>query len=468
MKVHSTQRLQERLERQADAIDRVMAGYGVAAWVLRADVLPRIIVHRLALRLGVKISAVEGLDREIALALGVESVRVAPRNGTLAIEVPRRDGQNVYLSKVLRRMAHMPGCAPVLGLDETGVPLVLSLASPDVAHVLIAGTTGAGKTILARTMILSLALGNGQRAVQVGLLDPKGRAYDRLQGLPHVLFYESDAARSLARVKWLVQEMLRRDEERRSEPRIILFIDELADLMMEMGTPLQDALTRLTQRGREAGIHIVACTQKPTAQLMGALAKANFPTRVVGKVPSADVAVACAGVPATKAEVLQGRGDFVVVCAQGMFRIQAALVPEREIGKMVSSCQLSVGSGPRERESLRSQPQGDARTGAHLELDERLLDVEKGSGSVGRREEAVTPEMVAAIQEYHDDHGAWPSARWVRREFRCGNDRARRAIDVAREGREGKRVEGKETDTGDGGTTAGERVSDSVPFRLMG
>lgn len=451
MTTDTTQRLKDILTRQANAIDRVLAGYGVAARVLGADVLPRIIVHRLGLRLGVKISAVEGVDREIALALGVESVRVASRNGRLAIEVPRRDGQNVYLSKVLRRMAHIPHCAPILGLDETGVPLVLSLASPDVAHVLIAGTTGAGKTVLARTMILSLAFGNGQRAVQIGLLDPKGRAYDRLQGLPHVLFYESDAVRSLARVRWLVEEMLRRDEGRRSEPRIVLFIDELADLIMEMGTPLQEALTRLTQRGREAGIHIVACTQKPTAQLMGALAKANFPTRIVGKVPSADVAVACAGVPATKAEVLQGRGDLVVVCAQGMFRIQAAYVPGREIEKMVGSYQLAVDGGKK-----------------HLDLDERLLEVEASGGSVGRREEAVTAEMVAAIQEHHDDHGAWPSARWVRRKFRCGNGKAKRAIDVAREGREGKAVERKGTDTGAMGMTAGKGVPDSVPFRLMG
>jgi len=404
--------LEATLNRQGDAIDRVLAGYGVAARVRGADVLPRLIAHKLVLRLGVKISAVEAVARELALALGVESVRVAPRNGTLAIEVPRADGKNVYLVPMLERLAKVPACSPLLGLDETGLPLVLSLPSPDVAHALIAGTTGAGKTVLARTMVLSLAARNEQRRLQVGLLDPKGRAYDPLRSLPHVLFYEADPERALGWMRWLLAEMLRRDQDRRHEPRIVLFIDELADLVMAAGTGLQEALTRLTQRGREAGIHIVACTQKPTAEVMGALAKANFPTRIVGKVPDAGVAATCAGVPGSGAEVLQGRGDFVVVSCAGVMRLQAAYAPGSEVARLVDKCVARNGQGN------------------HLLLDAMYLREQEAQ--VGRPEDPITLDMLAEVVAYEAVHGKPPSGRWIRKRFQCGNDRAQRAIEMAR------------------------------------
>ena len=404
---------------QADKIDWTLRSYGIAAMVQSVDVLPRFVAYRMSVQMGVRVSAVMAVERELAMALRVENVRVVQRDGTVVIEVPRSDLQTVHLYKLLPKVNVMSGgplraCAALLGLDDYGQPLMLALPSPDVAHVLIAGTTGAGKTVLARSMALSLAWYNARRSVQLGLLDPKGRAYGQIRGAGNTVFYETDPGRALGRMRWLVEQMLRRDQEQRCEPRLVLFIDELADLVMASGE-VREALTRLTQRGREAGIHVIACTQKPSAEIMGALAKANFPTRIVGKVPSADVAVACAGVAGTGAESLQGRGDFLLVWAGQVSRFQAAYASDSDISEMMNTKFAGVRV-------------------AEVPLEDRLVsrDLDQGAERVGRPADPVTAEMVEAVRSYVAEQGAEPSAKWVRQRFKCGNDRARRAIEAAR------------------------------------
>ncbi|MBM3189469.1 MAG: DNA translocase FtsK [Chloroflexi bacterium] len=205
---------------------------------------------------------------------------------------------------------------PIIGVDEEGVTLFLRLPSPNVGHVLICGTTGSGKTELARAMITSLAIHSRLAEAQLILIDPKRRGYTPFAGgqgyasLPHLLLpviHDEDEA--LGALAWLVEEMERRDEEGCSAPRLIVFIDELADLMLasqadpstSSGHRLEHVLTRLTQRGREAGIYIVACTQKPTAAVIGSLIKSNFPVRIVGSVPDASDAAVATGISGTGA-----------------------------------------------------------------------------------------------------------------------------------------------------------------------
>jgi S-DNA-T family DNA segregation ATPase FtsK/SpoIIIE len=155
----------------------------------------------------------------------------------------------------------------VLGLEQNGTPLLLRLPAPNVAHVLVVGTTGSGKTALARSLLVSLAMYNRQSQVQLVLLDPKGRGFGPLQRLPHTLgSVASTPAEATERLRWLVEEMERRDREGENRPALVVGIDELADLLMTGGAPVEALLTRLSQRGREAGIHLVACTQKPTAR----------------------------------------------------------------------------------------------------------------------------------------------------------------------------------------------------------
>jgi len=252
-------------------------------------------------------------------------------DGALNIEVPRSESAKVLLVELCHRLVETPPCSPLLGVDQGGTPLLLNLPSPDVAHALICGTTGSGKTALARSMALSLALYNPQRQLQLLLIDPKGRGFVPLAGLPHLLCPPLiRLPQVLERLIWLGAEMERRDRQGTSLPRLVVFIDELADLLMQGGKEMAAAVTRLSQRGREAGIHLVACTQKPTAAVLGSLTKANFPVRIVGSVTSPEEAKVAAGFAGTGAERLQGRGDFLLVAKGRTTRFCAAYVSAAE------------------------------------------------------------------------------------------------------------------------------------------
>jgi S-DNA-T family DNA segregation ATPase FtsK/SpoIIIE len=272
------------------------------------------------------------------------------------VEVPREDSRRVAFWPLCSRLRQIPRCSALLGLDEEGVPVLLRLPSADVAHVLIAGNTGSGKTVLARTMALSLAMHNRPREVQMVLVDPKRRGFGVLSGLPHLLtplvYQPRRAGEVLGR---LVEEMERRDLGTgegggRSTPRIVVFIDELADLIMSGGQGVERPLTRLAQRGREAGIHLVACTQRPTAAAIGGLVRSNFPVRVVGSVACAEDAKVAAGLPKTGAERLLGKGDFLVVARGEQLRVQGAYASTAEIGRVVLRLSREGGGqGDRER-----------------------------------------------------------------------------------------------------------------------
>jgi S-DNA-T family DNA segregation ATPase FtsK/SpoIIIE len=198
---------------------------------------------------------------------------------------------------------------------------------------LIAGQTGSGKTELLRTMLWSLALWNLERQLMYVLIDPKGgMALDAFAGLPHLALplarNENEAVRALRHV---VELMVQRSRRKESRPAVVMVIDELADLCQMGGATVVDAITRLVQRGREAGIHVIAATQKPTAAITGTLAKANFPTRICGKVASAADANVAMGIPGSGAERLMGYGDFLMRAGGVEARFQAAYKPEREI-----------------------------------------------------------------------------------------------------------------------------------------
>jgi S-DNA-T family DNA segregation ATPase FtsK/SpoIIIE len=323
----------------------VLASHKVPARVTGGTVSPRLIRFQIATPLGVKVKQVSGLAEELALSLGAPSCRVYRDGGEVQIEVPRADGQTVHLLDLCRRLARegprgretVPPITAVLGLDQEGVPLLLRLPSPNVAHVLLAGTTGSGKTALARTIVVSLALHNSQRALQLVLIDPKGRGFLPLAGLPHLLVpVVTHADEALAVLRRLVAEMERRDAEGRAEPRLVVVLDEVADLMQVGGREMEAVLTRLTQRGREAGLHLVACTQKPAAAVIGSLVKSNFPVRLVGSVTSPEDAKVATGMAGTGAERLLGQGDFVVVAKGQVTRMQAAYVSVEETEELVA------------------------------------------------------------------------------------------------------------------------------------
>ncbi len=337
------------LEYQADQIEMVLTSHRVPGQVTGGVVTPRWVSYQVLPEVSTKISRIISLSEELALRLGAQRVRVSRQGATVQVDVPREDGQVVYLLSLCRRLKEVPKQTSILGLDESGVPLLLRLPSPDVAHVLVAGTTGSGKTALVRSMALSLAMHNRLGEVQMIFIDPKGNGFEpftSLDGevgfLPHLLRPPvQDVHQAIFLLGEMVEEMVRRDREKISEPRVVIFIDELADLMEQGGKAMDRLMTRLTQRGRSAGLHLVACTQKPLVASIGSLTRSNFPVRLVGSVASADDAKIAAGIAGTGAEKLLGRGDFLLVAKGHVTRFQAAYVNEQEIKQIVS--RMNVG-----------------------------------------------------------------------------------------------------------------------------
>jgi len=325
------------LDLQANRIEAVLASHRAPARVTGGVVTPRKVRYHLAPAPGVRLRRLLALAEEVALALGVPSCRIARDHGVVAVELPRSDPAPVALLPLCARLPHVPPCTAVLGLDDEGVPLLLTLSAADVAHVLIAGSTGSGKTALARGIVASLAAHNHLGQVAFVLIDPKARGLVPFDGLPHLLSPICSEPRQIeTQLARLVAEMLRRDREGITAPRLVVVIDELAEVVASVGDPAVDALTRLTQRGREAGIHVVAVTQKPSASLLGPLMKANFPVRLVGSVTSADDARVATGLPGSGAERLLGRGDFVLVHRGRCFRFQAAYITSDEVRSLVA------------------------------------------------------------------------------------------------------------------------------------
>jgi S-DNA-T family DNA segregation ATPase FtsK/SpoIIIE len=318
----------DTLNFQADRIERVLASHRVPVRVHGGAVAPRWVRFLLTPALGARVSAVRNLSEELALALGAGDVRVARDGESIAIEVPRADAEPVLLLPLLRSLQNIPPLTACLGLTDDGRPLLLRLPSPDVAHVLVAGATGSGKTELIRALLASLALANRQSKLQFALIDPKSRGLLPLAGLPHVIGQvASNPPAAQALLDRLVDEMERRDRENVSSPHIVVAVDELLDLLATGGKSVEAALTRLAQRGREAGLHLVAGVQKPSASAIGPLLKANFPVRLVGRVGSVEDARVAAGISGTGAEKLMGRGDFVLVAAGQTVRFQAGWLP---------------------------------------------------------------------------------------------------------------------------------------------
>lgn len=325
--------MRHTLDAQADRIELVLASHRVPAQVRGGRITPQAVKFEVITPLGTRVNKIAALADELAMALGARHVEVHRRAGYIEIEVPRQDRPRITLRRLLERVKRVPPATALLGLDENGTPLLLRLDSPDVAHVLLAGTTGSGKTVLMRLMALSLAMWNRQAQVQLVLLDPKGRGLAPLVTLPHVWGggVVRDMGAITAMLEKLVALMETRDRVGSSWPRMVVFVDELAEVVGVGGRKASRALTRLVQRGREAGIHIVAATQKPSSTLLGSVMKGNFPVRIVGRVASADDARVAAGIGGSGAERLRGHGDFILVAGGEVIHFQAPHITDEEL-----------------------------------------------------------------------------------------------------------------------------------------
>ena len=316
--------LRPYLELRADMVESVLGAHRTPGRVTGGTVGPRLIRFFVQPAPHVRFASIQRLSEDLALGLRVPQVRLSRGVQGIILEFDHPDPRPVTLADILREQMPLPIATALLGLNEHGMPLLARLPSPDVAHMLISGTTGCGKSVLLRTIAASLLLGNTPEVVRLLLIDPKGRTFPSSFNAAHLVRPVITAPQAAVEaLHSLVRLLTVRDQRGETLPHIVICIDELADLVMS-GDGVSAPLERLVQRGREAGLHLIAATQRPSAAILSGIVRANFPLRVVGRVVSTDDARIAAGRGGTGAERLQGRGDFLAVRGEQVTRFQAA------------------------------------------------------------------------------------------------------------------------------------------------
>lgn len=307
----------------------------VACQVVDKVRAPQVFTFRLQLADPAHLSKFLSLEEQLALVLGVPSVRLARHLGLVHVEValPR----SFHHSLSVRALPRKGGSWVTLGQTATGTPVHINLAGARTCHALVAGLTGSGKTVAEQLIAWTLASDNDPQHVNLLLIDGKGGAawlgFQRLPHLPHPVI--GDPNEAVAALTWCLAELDRRKASGQRRPALYVVVDEVRELLEVGGQPVAEAIRRIAALGRELGLHVIAATQHPLADALGgSIAKANLPLRLTGRVADASAAYLASGVKASGAERLQGNGDFLVTVAGESHRVQVALLGNREIGRL--------------------------------------------------------------------------------------------------------------------------------------
>jgi S-DNA-T family DNA segregation ATPase FtsK/SpoIIIE len=404
-------------------LTRALAELGVEAHVVRAVVGPRVTRYELRLGSGVKVGKVRNLQQDIAYALAATEVRILapiPGKSAVGVEVPNTKPAKVTLGDVFSEYPDANDWAlPVgLGKDISGRAVFFDLA--EMPHLLVAGTTGSGKSVMLNGLLTSLLLTTDPRQVKMVLIDPKRVELSQFVRVPHLITpVVTDVKKAANALSWAVSEMERRYEvlekagvrsldgynDRGAEqmPYVVVVIDELADLMMTAAAKVEDAVIRLAQKARAVGIHLVVATQRPSVDVITGMIKANIPSRIAFAVSSQIDSRVILDTPG--AESLLGMGDmlFKPVSAVRPSRVQGAFISEPEVERVVSTC----------------------ASGAEARYIEEVTEAKPGKGEPEEAEDDLVPEaanFVVATQQ--------ASVSAVQRRFRVGYSRAGRIIDA--------------------------------------
>ena len=366
---------EEHIRQQAETLTKTLAEFDVSAGVVAIETGPVVTQYELALAPGIKVGKVIGLSDDIAIALKAPSVRIVaplPGKDTIGVEVPNTSRQIVRLKEIVLAAKDAPqrmGLPLFLGKDSTGDPLVRDLAS--MPHLLIAGTTGSGKSVCLNSIIMSLLLTRTPDDLKLVLIDPKMVELSVFSRLPHLMCpVVNDMRKAEAILGWLVekmdaryrtlsqadarnitvynalsrQEIIERFEPAGPEeeakltfhmPHICVIVDELADLMMVAAKEVETHVTRLSQKSRAVGIHLVMATQRPSVDVLTGLIKSNLPIRVsfqvATRVDSRTI------LDSMGAEKLLGQGDMLLMTpgANKFIRAQGAFVSDTDIQKVL-------------------------------------------------------------------------------------------------------------------------------------
>ena len=433
----NTRRLQEKL-----------SCFNIDAQIVNVTRGPNVTMYELQLAQGVRLSKLTGLSDDIALELGASGVRISAipdKNSMVGIEVPNKQVSTVGLREILESREFRTARSKVsfaVGKDINGNCVVGDIAK--MPHVLIAGTTGSGKSVCTNSILISILYKATPEEVKLIVVDPKMVEFGIYNGVPHLLIpVVTDAKKAAGALQWAVTEMMRRyrtlseagvreiesynklaatDESLEHMPKIVVVIDELADLMMVAGKEVEEAICRIAQMGRAAGVHLVIATQRPSADVITGLMKANIPSRIALVVSSAMESRII--LDATGAEKLIGKGDMLYApLGKGKKRVQGCFVDETEVQRVIDFVKAN----------------GSADYNAEVQQEIELRAAQSGkSGGAAASTASAEPEdeggdelLPAAVEVILETGMA--SVSMLQRRLKLGYARAARIVDEMEE-----------------------------------
>jgi S-DNA-T family DNA segregation ATPase FtsK/SpoIIIE len=415
--------IKENLEDNARILEDTLSDFGIVAKVTDIERGPIITRYELEPAPGVKISRIMNLSDDIALCMKAQSVRILapiPGKDRVGIEVPNTQGSFVFLKEVFASdefQGSDTALTLALGKDITGRPIVTDL--DDMPHLLIAGTTGSGKTVCVNSLILSLLFKRSPADLKFVMIDPKMVELMPFNGLPHLLCpVVTDSKKAYTALNWVVSEMEERyrllskvsarnieayNEKQEKLPYIIVIVDEFADLMAVARDQTETAVQRLAQLSRAVGIHLILATQRPSVNVITGVIKANLPARVSFKVASKVDSRTVLDM--NGADKLLGKGDmlFLRPGEAKPIRIQGTLISDKEIERVVAFIKA----------------QGEPV------YDEEILKDQQKSGTGGGDKDELYDEAVKVVMESNQ-----ASVSILQRRMRLGYTRAARIIDM--------------------------------------
>ncbi|KPK97045.1 MAG: hypothetical protein AMJ95_11215 [Omnitrophica WOR_2 bacterium SM23_72] len=415
--------IKEDLEANARILEDTLEDFGISAKVTDIERGPIITRYELEPAPGVKLNKIVALNDDIALTMKAQSVRVIapiPGKGRVGVEVPNTQSSFVYLKEVLASKEFQEAKSPLtlaLGKDIAGTAIVADL--DEMPHLLIAGTTGSGKTVCVNSLILSLLYKTTPQDLKFLMIDPKMVELMPFNGLSHLLCpVVTESKKAYVALNWVVNEMEERyqllakagvrsiesyNEKQEKIPYIIVIIDEFADLMSVSRDQIETAITRLAQLSRAVGIHLILATQRPSVDVITGVIKANMPARisfkVASKVDSRTV------LDMNGADKLLGKGDmlFLKPGESKLTRIQGTLVSDREIERVMNFIKSQI------------EPV----------YDEEILKEQRKSSLASGEKDELFDQAVRIIMESNQ-----ASVSILQRRLRLGYTRAARIIDT--------------------------------------
>lgn len=408
---------------KAEILERTLINFGIDAKVIEINKGPTITRYEIQPKPGTKISKIVGLSDDLALNLAVSQVRVAPVPGKVAvgIEVPNEENSMVKVREILESDEFKKAKSKLtiaLGKSISGKPVVANLS--EMPHLLIAGATGSGKSVCVNTIITSILYNATPDEVKLLMIDPKVVELNIYNGIPHLILpVVTDPKKASIALGWAVNEMTKRYEafaenqvrdidsynKKISEeklPKIVVIIDELADLMMVAPAQVEDSIARLAQMARAAGIHLIVATQRPSVDVITGLIKANITSRIAFSVSSQIDSRTILDIGG--AEKLLGKGDmlFNPVDAAKPMRLQGAFISNDEIERVVEHIKKQAGDVLYDTEILKEAEQ----ISMNMDSDELMPDIMRFLAN----QKTISVSM-------------------IQRKFRVGYNRAARIVD---------------------------------------